>query len=212
MRVLVVLLVAAVAGATAGPAVARDGSLVLERGKRSVSFDFLAPTSGEALLDVTASAPRADWGVPGRESAVVAVSVDGTYATDLVVPSDEPTPRDLALGTVARGKHRLTLRFARGRSSARVRRVRLSRPRLDVVGRSRPEHLALRHAPVLYGRSIPVTNVEGPGTSYSGPLQNAVTDTPLLAWHESTVSATGTGCSSTRSCGATRTAGRTARS
>jgi hypothetical protein len=191
MRVTVVLLVALVVGATAAESAFANGSIVLERGKRSVQFGFFASTRGEATLDLTASARRADWGELGREAAVVSVSVDGVYATDLLVPSDEPTPRALALGTVARGKHTLQLRFASNRSSKNVRKVRLSRLDLDVVEPSRPEHLALRHAPVVYGRTIPVTNSEGLGTSYSGPFQNAVTDTPLLAWHEATAAAAG---------------------
>lgn len=159
------------------------GTVVLHR-DRPVTLQFDARTAGEALLTVTASAEDVDWGTPGAESAVVSVSVDGRYATDLVVFSDDPVIRRLALGSLAGGEHTLELRLAGDRSPAAATKVKLSGLSVDVVRSTGDAGLALRHAPVLYGRSIPVVNVEGSGTAYGGPFQNAVTDTPLLMWHE----------------------------
>jgi hypothetical protein len=44
-----------------------------------------------------------------------------------------------------------------------------------------PAYLVLRYAPVVYGRDLP---------ELGSPYQNAVTDTPLIAWHEITPAAT----------------------
>jgi hypothetical protein len=170
----------------AAPAVAEAGGvIVVERGKGPQTVSFTAASAGEAIVHVSAAAGRVDWGEVGAESAVVSAWVDGEYASDLVVVSSSLTERSFALGDVSAGKHVLELRFASDRSPAGARKVRLKGLSVAVVRPSDPLYTALRHAPVLYGRSIPVTNTEGSGTSYSGPFQNAVTDTPLLAWHES---------------------------
>lgn len=168
---------AAAAGPVADP-------VVLKRGKPAVKVAFDAGSSGEALLTMLAKAD-ADWGQAGAESAVVSISLDGRYATDLVVLSHTPVERRLALGPVGAGPHTLELGFADDRSPERPRKATLRNLAVEVVPASDARYLALRHAPILYGRSIPVTNTEGPGTSYSGPFQNARTDTPVLAWHES---------------------------
>jgi hypothetical protein len=190
-RFLVSSLVAAVV--LAGQAAAERpvaGTIVLERGKRPVSLAFTASTSGEALLTVRADSD-ADWAREGAESAVVSVTLDGGYAGDLVVLSQTPTERQLALGSVGAGAHTLEFRFADDRSPAGTRKAKLGHVRVEVVPPADSRYLALRHAPILYGRSIPVANVEGPGTTYSGPFQNARTDTPLLAWHESSSAGSG---------------------
>lgn len=82
-------------------------------------------------------------------------------------------------------------RPAGDRSPAGATRAMLKGLLVSVATAADAGQLALRHAPVLYGRSIPVANVEGAGTTYAGPFQNAVTDTPLLAWHESAPAAGG---------------------
>ncbi len=169
----------------APPADARPlrGTVVLHQGGRPSELRFTTPSTGEALLRLTASADGVDWARPGAESAVVSAFVDGRHVTDLVVFSGEPIPRRLAVGRLAAGDHVLELRLGAGSSPAATK-LRLGDLSVDVAGAGDPAALALRHAPVLYGRSIPVANVEGSGTSYAGPFQNAVTDTPLLMWHE----------------------------
>lgn len=167
------------------------GTVVVHRDGRPVTVSFTTGGAGEAVVDLVASAPGVDWGRPGAESAVVVVSVDGRPATDLVVPSDRPTARRLALGRLAAGDHTLELRLAGDRSPAGAARAVLGGLEVSVATAADAAHPALRHAPVLYGRSIPVSNVEGSGTAYAGPFQNAVTDTPLLAWHESAPTAAG---------------------
>lgn len=159
-----------------------QGTINVDRGRQPISLRFQTQTDGEAVLSAVAGAPGADWGRLGAESGIVTFTVDGRYATDLVVTSDVPALRELQLGWLAAGTHDLSLRFA-SYSSEAIPRVRLRN--LRIAGASDAhEAMALRHAPVVLGRSIPIVNVEGAQTAYGGPYQNGVTDTPLLAWHE----------------------------
>ncbi len=182
------LLLAAAAGVGATPATAStlaagsvdlDGqgpTLVVGRdGPPAHGVPFRAPTGGEALVRFTAAAPGVDWARPGAESAVVELLVDGRYAGDLVVPSAGPTPRELALGAVDAGWHRLAVRFSAAKSAPAAWQVRLHDVRVEVVPAGGDLHTVLSHAPVVIGRVLP---------QLGSPLQNATTDTPLLAWHE----------------------------
>lgn len=148
-----------------------QGTLTVHRGGPARSLSFTAARDGEAVIGFAAAAPGVSWAKKGAESAVVSIAVDGRHVTDLVVPSSDPTPRSLGLGHVRRGRHKVTVRFARG-SAPVARRVTLARTRVQLPG---ADQLALRHAPVVIGRT------EGP---LNDPYQNATTDTPLIAWHE----------------------------
>lgn len=158
--------------------------MVVTRQGGPVSLPFLAPTAGEAVATLSVSAPGVDWSVRGAESAVLSVAVDGRYATDLVVTSASPIGRRVALGTVSVGRHSLTFTIAADRSATTATQIRLDGVRTEVVPPGDARHTVLAHAPVLFGRSIAVASTEGNLSAYKGPLQNAVTDTPLVAWHE----------------------------
>ncbi|MFB4303443.1 hypothetical protein [Actinomadura sp. NTSP31] len=171
-------LAAAPLAAVAAPAeAAAPRTLDVHRGGPARSFAFSAGRGGEALIGFTASAPGVSWATKGAESAVVSIAVDGRHVTDLVVPSSDPTPRSLALGHVDRGRHKVTLRFAKGSAPA-ARSVRLARPSVRMPS---ADQLVLRYAPVVVGRTLAAT-----GDAY----QNATTDTPLIAWHETKPAAT----------------------
>jgi hypothetical protein len=148
----------------ASPAAA-DSTINVDRGGPARTVSFKARHDGEAIIRFKASAPGVSWATPFKESAVVSVSVDGRRVTDLLVPTSSAIDRSLALGAVRRGKHKVTFKFTRGN----VRRVKLSHPR---VNESRDP--ALRYAPVVVGRAL------------LDPNQNAYTDAPLIAWHETT--------------------------
>ena len=156
--------------------------MALHRDGPARRLEFTTRRAGEALLDLAAAAPDADWERPGHESAVVSIGVDGRYVSDLVIPLATPTPRRLALGRLDVGDHVLTARFAADRSPVGVCGARLDDLAVAVAAAGDPLHDALRHAPVLYGRTLPEL-----GT----PFQNAITDTPLLAWHETLPAAAG---------------------
>src|SRR5690606_7571140 len=171
-------LTAAARPAAARPAAASvPGTIVVDRGGPARSLPFTAPRDGEAVITFAASAPGVSWARKGAESAVVSIEVDGRKATDLVVPSSEPVERSLGLGRVRKGRHKVTLRFAGGSAPA-AERVRLTGTRVRVPSENA---VALRHAPIVAGRT---------GWPFGDPYQNATTDTPLLAWHETRPAAT----------------------
>ncbi|KRV49969.1 hypothetical protein AQ490_18090 [Wenjunlia vitaminophila] len=130
---------------------------------------------GPAVLSVTASAPGVSWQRPGAESAVVTVSVDGRYVTDLVIPTDRPVAREFTVGRLGAGPHLVRLRFADDRSPLGATEARVSDVRLRTPSPGSTEALVQRHAPVVYGRGL---------SELGGPFQNSTTDTPLLAYHE----------------------------
>jgi hypothetical protein len=166
--------------AAAAPATAAAGSgsatIVVKRGGPARTVPFTVRQPGEARIKFTAAAPGVSWARAGAESAVVSISVDGHYVTDLVVPSADPTPRSLALGAVRAGHHRLTMRFAADRSATPARRVTLAGTAITTAG-----DVVLRHAPIVVGRTLP---------ELGGANQNARTDAPLIAWHEEQAAAT----------------------
>ncbi|GAA2098562.1 hypothetical protein GCM10009780_46900 [Actinomadura alba] len=170
------LAVAGTLGAiTASPAFAADDSdrtVVLQRGGPVKTVPFEVRDGGEALVRFSVSAPGVSWVRTGAESAVVSVGVDGRHVTDLVVPSDQPTTRDLALGSVQRGRHKLTLAFSPQGSSPAARKVVLGGTQIRTP---RADQVALRHAPIVVGRTLPLLG---------DAFQNARTDTPLIGWHE----------------------------
>jgi hypothetical protein len=135
----------------------------------------------DASLDVTAFAPGVDWSRSGDESAVVSVYADSTYATDLVIPFATPITRHLGLGALPAGPHRLRLHFATDRSAVGARTAVLSSFHFVTYAPGDAGYLASRYTPVLYGRNL---------ADFGGPLDNAYSDTPLVAWHEATPAAT----------------------
>ena len=112
---------------------------------------------------------------------MLSLSVDGHYVTDVVITSDEPTTRELALGQLLAGKHTLRVHYAADRSPSRAGAASLRRLDFRTVPRTDPDYVAARYAPVLYGRNLP---------ALGGPFQSATTDAPLIAWHEITPAAT----------------------
>ncbi|MBB5773399.1 hypothetical protein [Nonomuraea jabiensis] len=182
MRVVPLLTAAAAALATAAvlaaPAVAQADHgrpIQVRRDHSDVRVPFLVKRAGEAVVDLSAAAPGTDWAVKGGESAVVSIYVDNRYATDLVVSGDQRLPRQLALGSLRQGPHVLRLRFAGDRSAAGSRSVLLDRVKVTTYAPGSAEYLALRYAPIVYGRNL---------AELGTPYQNATTDTPLIAWHE----------------------------
>ncbi|MFC5833789.1 hypothetical protein [Nonomuraea insulae] len=180
----VVATVTATVAALAVPAVAvadqaqavHGRQIQVRRDHPDVRVPFVVKRSGEALIDLDAAAPGTDWAVKGGESAVVSIYVDNRYTTDLVVSGDQPLHRQFALGGVGAGPHQLRLRFAADRSAARSTSVRLGAVKVTTYAPGSTEYLALRYAPIVHGRN----NAE-----LGSPYQNATTDTPLIAWHES---------------------------
>ncbi|WP_331767239.1 hypothetical protein [Embleya sp. NBC_00896] len=161
------------------------GAFGVHRDGRPVVIPFGTARDGEGFVSLTVAAPGIDWGTPGAESAVLQLFVDDRPAGDVVVFGSTPTERSFALGALRKGRHKLTIRYAADRSSPAGSVVRVSRVRTDTVAENDRDHAVAANAPVLYGRSI--AGVPGGAT---GPFQNAVSDTPVLAWHQQAPAAT----------------------
>lgn len=150
-------------------------TLTVRRGGPQGTVPFVAARRGEAVVTLESQAPGVSWGTQGSESAVVSAYVDGRYASDLVVPSDQPISRSFSLGHLTAGKHQLRFRFAADRSPKGARSVKLGKVAVRVYGEHTDMGLVLRNAPVLYGR-----NLAALGT----PFQSSTTDTPAFEYHE----------------------------
>jgi hypothetical protein len=131
---------------------------------------FTLPSSGEAVITITAGCQGCDWGVQGREAVLMRVSVDGTYSQHLLLSRGEaPAPYRIMLGPLAAGEHRLTLDRDDAVSAKGAGAVKIDRVDPRVYAQSAPEHEWLSQAPFLYAR---------PGTV------ERFSDLPILAWVE----------------------------
>ncbi|CAG6397718.1 hypothetical protein NMG29_00870 [Streptomyces cocklensis] len=149
--------------------------VTVRRGGPARTVPFVVRGSGEAVVTLESQAPGVSWGTAGSESAVVSAYVDGRYATDIVIPADQPISRSFSLGRLDRGPHRLEFRFAADRSPQGARSARLGAVAVQVYGENTDMGLILRNAPVYYGRNLP-----GLGSAF----QSATTDAPLYSYHE----------------------------
>jgi len=175
---LAVLVLPGAAALSPPPAAAAPHSGVqVRRGGPDAEISFRTTRPGEAFLDLSVAARRVSWAEQGHESAVVSLFVDGHYATDVVISSNRPTPREVALGSLSAGVHTLRIHYAGHRSRSGAGAATLRHLHVHTVSKNNPEYAAARNAPVLYGRNLP---------SLGGLFQSAVTDTPLVAWHEIT--------------------------
>jgi hypothetical protein len=117
--------------------------------------------SGEALLAVTGRNP-------GPDPAILAVRVNGRLASHAVLPAAVDIPVAVSLGRLPPGRHEVKVGSAWGPAAV------TSDPAVTLAPPGDPLGVVLRHAPVLFGRTLP---------HLGGPLQNTSTDVPLLAWH-----------------------------
>ena len=181
LAVAVVLIGAAVVVPCDPVAAQPAGRFALGGHRSDARVPFKVARAGEVLVDLRAAAPGTDWATPGAESAVVSISVDGEYATDLVVSGSAPLARQLALGRLRAGVHLLRLHFAADRSPVPGATVTIDQLHVSTFDKRDPNYQVLRYAPIMYGR-----NLAELGSAY----QSATTDVPLIAWHESTPAAT----------------------
>ena len=112
------------------------------------TFPFTAERAGEAVAQVTMSAPGANWSKAGAEAAMADVRVDDGAAFQVMVyAGDKPHGYRVFLGAVAAGVHRLTIdplgRFTAAGTYMTVEKVEFKTGLDDPV---------LAHAPVLYAR------------------------------------------------------------
>lgn len=145
-----------------------------QRGKVSKAT-FAAAKPGEALLDITASVPGADWQKAGRESAVVTVTLDGKYNQDVVLfMGQQKFTYQVALGPVKAGKHTVEVAFNPEKSPPAARGASVKKLKTQIVPEGSKDALAYKYSPILYGRDLP---------EIPGRYENNYTDTPLLMYH-----------------------------
>ena len=112
---------------------------------------------------------------------MLTVSVDGRYSQDVVLfAGAQRFTYDVALGQLARGRHRVTVAFDRAKSPPGARGAKVTKLAPSLAAR---DDLAARYAPILYGRDLP---------EIPGRYENNSTDVPLLEYHTTATGADGT--------------------
>ncbi len=130
-----------------------------------------AASAGEAAMAVTAAAPGTSWAEPGHEAAVLSAWLDGGYVGDIVLfMGAQPHTYPFALGPVTAGEHQVALAVAAGKGAAAP--VQVSGVDLRCYGPAYLLYPVLRYSPLIYGRPAMLRS-----------------DTPLLAYHETTQAA-----------------------
>lgn len=143
-------------------------SLLLAAAPPLLEHAFRLERDAEAVAVVRASCERCDWGVKGREAAVVALTLDGRPSSHLVLSQDGRT-ESLLLGSLAAGEHRLALALDARLSAPGVGAVRVEAVDVLTVAPGDPRYEALAHAPIVHTRP--------------GALAR-FSDVPLVAWVE----------------------------
>ena len=129
----------------------------------------MADGSTSVRVSFTAAAPGSSWAVKGRESAVVAVYVDGTYHSDVMVMRERPGSYAVNVGQLAAGAHRIELRSGASRAAAGSGTVMVGNVGARRMSRAQTE--IDRHAPILQLRDA---------LRAGGTAESSHTDTPLL--------------------------------
>jgi hypothetical protein len=117
------------------------------------TFEFTAPAAGEAVATITAGCENCDWGVEGREAALLELTEDGKYSQHLALTRGAGGAEyAVMLGAVEAGRHRLAVVRDAKRSAAGAGRVTFGRVQVKVVDHTQPAHAWLARAPILRAR------------------------------------------------------------
>src|SRR5262245_15689188 len=130
---------------------------------------FELATPGEVVATVHAGCGACAWGEAGREAAALRLSVDGTYSQHLLLARGEPPAEyRVTLGTLAAGRHRLSIERDRALSAKGAGPATISVDALHAVA-DQGAALAQSMAPILFARANTV---------------GKFTDLPILMWYE----------------------------
>jgi hypothetical protein len=130
---------------------------------------FDLPQDAEMVATLTAGCASCDWGVAGREAAVLRLEVDGRYSQHLFLTRGREAAYTVMLGPLARGVHTLTVSLDPKGSAKSTGPVAVAKVSLLPLPPSHPENAAIALAPILHAR---------PNTL------GRFTDLPLLMWYE----------------------------
>ena len=133
--------------------------------------EFVAAAPGEAIAVVVAGCAGCDWGETGREAAALRVMVDGKYSQHILLARGEAASEyRLSLGTLAAGRHRLTVERDATLSAAGAGPATIDVQDVLIVPHDASDDaLAMSMAPILYARPDTV---------------GKFTDLPLFMWYE----------------------------
>ncbi len=133
--------------------------------------EFVAAEDGEAVALVRAGCERCDWGVAGRESVALTVSLDGQYSQHLqLVRGEAAADYRIVLGPVAKGSHRLAIDRDPALTAAGAGPATIDVPDVALYSpRKGDDYTALAMAPILHARPNTV---------------GKFTDLPLVMWYE----------------------------
>jgi hypothetical protein len=131
---------------------------------------FRLERPAEVVAAVRATCAGCDWGAPGREAAVLAVSLDGALQQHLVLARGASGEYRILLGALAAGEHRLALALDRKLSARGAWDARVESVSIEAVSEGDPAYEALAHAPILHTRKHTLSRFS---------------DVPLVAWVES---------------------------
>jgi len=122
-------------------------------------------------LHFTATATGNDWGATDRESALVAVYVDGHYQSTVIVMEERSGGYTVNLGILPPGSHAIELRSANDVAGSKAAPAQVSDVSLQTVTGAQAEIDA--HAPIIELRGPKIAHGSQPATSSS-------TDAPLV--------------------------------
>jgi len=134
--------------------------------------------AAEVTVTIRAACARCSWGAAGREAVALRLSVDGRYSQHLMlVRGEDAADYDVSLGTLAAGRHQLTIERDPDLSAAGAGPATIEvRRRSEIFVSAGNDHAAASMSPILYAR---------PNTI------GRFTDVPLLMWYESERTALG---------------------
>jgi hypothetical protein len=131
---------------------------------------FKVPAAGEAVAVIHASCERCDWGIEGREAAVVRILVDGKYSQHLALArGPDDADYHVSLGRVSAGDHRLRIEADDALTSPQAGPVAISKVDIVVITPAGDDYVAQSMAPILYARPNTV---------------GRFTDLPVFMWYE----------------------------
>jgi hypothetical protein len=131
---------------------------------------FKVPAAGEAVAVIHASCERCDWGVEGREAAVVRILVDGKYSQHLALARGaDDADYHVSLGAIAVGDHQLRIEADPALSSPQAGAAAISKVDIVVITPAGDDFVAQSMAPFIYARPNTV---------------GKFTDLPVFMWYE----------------------------
>jgi hypothetical protein len=134
------------------------------------SFTLAGPA--EVIATIAARCNRCDWGVAGREAAILRLTLDGKYVAHLPLVRTGSAEYPILVGTVAAGTHNIRAEADPELTAAGLRAPGdVSIERIDVrpMAADDPEHTAVSLAPIIHAR---------PNTI------GRFTDVPVFMWYE----------------------------